>query len=314
MINFVQEYGFSQAVNFPTRGNNILDVFITNRPSLVHSCSPIAGISDHEAVYIESSVSITHQQCAQRKSFLWHKADMVGIKEIINQFSNTFLSKYSLSTPVDILWNEFKQMCFDCLSHVPTKHFSTGTKQPWVTNRIKRLSRKTQRLYNLARQSNCSRNWDSYRCFKREVQRECSNAYNNYIEGLVNSNGTVSKRLRNFIKSQKKDHCGVAPLKVENSVINNSSTKAQILNDYFTSVFTPVTEEALPMIHEQSKPDINPILVETNGVLELLRTLDVHKVCGPDGIPTNLLKETCEEIAPSLSFISKPHYNNVYYL
>ena len=57
------------------------------------------------------------------------------------------------------------------------------------------------------------------------------------------------------------------------------------------------------MIHEQSKPDINPILVETNGVLELLRALDVHKACGPDGIPANLLKETCEEIAPSLSFI-----------
>ena len=158
-------------------------------------------------------------------------------------------------------------------------------------------------MYNLARQSNCSRNWGSYQCFKYEVQRECRNAYNNYIEGLVNSNGTVSKRLWNFIKSQKKDHCGVAPLKVENSVINDSSTKAQILNDYFTSVFTPITEEALPMMHEQSKPDINPILVETNGVLELFRTLDVHKACGPDGIPANLLKETCEEIAPSLSFI-----------
>ena len=85
MINFVQEYGFSQAVNFPTRGNNILDIFITSRLSLVHSCSPVAGISNHEAVYIESFVSITHQQCTQQKSFLWNKADMVGIKETINQ-------------------------------------------------------------------------------------------------------------------------------------------------------------------------------------------------------------------------------------
>ena len=144
-------------------------------------------------------------------------------------------------------------------------------------------------MYNLARQSICSRNWDSYQHFKREVQRECRNVYNNCIEGSLDSNGTVSKRLWNFIKSQKKDHCGVAPSKVENSVINDSSAKAQILNDYFTSVFTSVTVEALPMIHEQSKPDINPILVETNGVPELLRTPDVHKACGPDGIPAHLL-------------------------
>jgi len=44
IINFVQEHGFSQAIDFPTRVDNILDVFITNRPSVLHSCNPIASI------------------------------------------------------------------------------------------------------------------------------------------------------------------------------------------------------------------------------------------------------------------------------
>jgi len=57
------------------------------------------------------------------------------------------------------------------------------------------------------------------------------------------------------------------------------------------------------MMHDEPKPDINPIVVETNGALELLRTLDIHKATGPDGILAHLLKETCEEIAPSLTFI-----------
>ena len=98
MINFVQEYGFSQVVDFPTRRHNSLDVFITNRPSLIHSCNPVAGISDHEAILTESSVTITHQQPTKRKSFLWHRADMVVIKEIISQFSDDFLSKYFVHT------------------------------------------------------------------------------------------------------------------------------------------------------------------------------------------------------------------------
>ena len=38
--------------------------------------------------------------------------------------------------------------------------------------------------------------------------------YNNYIEGLVDSNGDASRRLWNYIKSQRKNHGGVAPLKV----------------------------------------------------------------------------------------------------
>ena len=156
IINFVQEHGFSQSIDFPIRVDNILEVFITNRPSLLHSCNPIAGISDHEAICIESSISFTQQQYANRKSFLWHKADMTSIKEIINQFTTDFLNNYSLSTPVDTLWKKFKQMCLSCLSHVPTRQFSTQTKRPWMTTRIKRLSCKNQHLYNIARQSHCS--------------------------------------------------------------------------------------------------------------------------------------------------------------
>ena len=59
------------------------------------------------------------------------------------------------------------------------------------------------------------------------------------------------------------------------------------------------------MMNDERKPNINPIHVETNGVLEMLRTFDVHKVSGPDSIPADLLKETCEEITPSLTFIFK---------
>ena len=33
-LNFLHEYGFTQTVNFPTRGNNTLDIFVTNIPSL----------------------------------------------------------------------------------------------------------------------------------------------------------------------------------------------------------------------------------------------------------------------------------------
>ena len=95
----------------------------------------------------------------------------------------------------------------------------------------------------------------------------------------------------------------MAPLKVNDVVINDSLVKAQTLNEYFTSVFTPITTETPPELHVQSAPDINPIIVDTNGVSELLQSLDIHKACGPDGIPARLLKETREIISPSLAFI-----------
>ena len=53
-LNFLDNNGLTQTVGSPTRGVNILDIFLTNRPSLTISCKRIDGISDHEAVLVKS--------------------------------------------------------------------------------------------------------------------------------------------------------------------------------------------------------------------------------------------------------------------
>lgn len=42
-----------QIVSFPTRKDHVLDLFMTNRPSLVNRCEPLPGIVDHDIVYID---------------------------------------------------------------------------------------------------------------------------------------------------------------------------------------------------------------------------------------------------------------------
>jgi len=118
------------------------------------------------------------------------------------------------------------------LDFFPTKLQFNQSKQPWVNSYIKRLSRKKQRLYNLAKRFN-----------------SITKAYNNYIEGLIDEKGSVTKRLWSYINSQRKDHCGIAPLKVDEAVYHNSSDKAKIFNNYFTSVFTPISLDTPPMEH-----------------------------------------------------------------
>ena len=49
--------------------------------------------------------------------------------------------------------------------------------------------------------------------------------------------------------------------------------------------------------------DIDPIQVVANGVAELLRSLEAHKATGCDKIPAQLLKETGNLLAPSLTLI-----------
>lgn len=57
---------FVQFVTFPTRNNNMLDIFATNCPSLINKCIPISGISDHDGVYINLDTTISHKNPAKR--------------------------------------------------------------------------------------------------------------------------------------------------------------------------------------------------------------------------------------------------------
>ena len=40
-LDFLNNNGLIQMVDSPTRGNNILDIFVTNRPATMQSCETI---------------------------------------------------------------------------------------------------------------------------------------------------------------------------------------------------------------------------------------------------------------------------------
>ena len=132
-LNFLQEYGFTQIVKFPTRGNNTLDIFATNRPSLVGSCKPVPGISDHEAVMIYSSLKVDLQPIPKRRIYNWSRGDWTEINEKAEYFCNFFTTNYNIDTPINQLWNEFKNFCSSILDIIPSK-FTTNRSNPWITH------------------------------------------------------------------------------------------------------------------------------------------------------------------------------------
>jgi hypothetical protein len=54
----VNDLGLEQTVDFPTKGQNILDTFFTNQPSLINLCKPVPGIGDHTIVFTKYDVTI----------------------------------------------------------------------------------------------------------------------------------------------------------------------------------------------------------------------------------------------------------------
>ena len=129
----MENCGLDQVLVFQTRYNNLLDIFLTNRPSLVQTCKSLPGISDHEIVYVDSGVSVNYQRPIRRRIWLRSKADLPSMKEDMHSYSDECMGKHSIKADVDTMWTEFSSKCTRLMTdYIPFKLSTARFSQPWI--------------------------------------------------------------------------------------------------------------------------------------------------------------------------------------
>ena len=238
-----------------------------------------------------------------RSIFLWHKANFNTICNYIDEFTQNFLNTYDHLASIDILWQEFKSLCKTCLDMIPQAKAPSGSRPPWLSKSIKKLTRVKQRKYNTACRTNSPENWSAYYDLKKQVQKLCRASHNSYVLSLLDSNNKVTKKFWKYIKSMCKDTTSINVLHSNGEDYTGSETKANILNSQFAFVFTKHLFLAC-LINL-----IPQISVTVDSVYNLLANLDGHKATGPDNIPSRFLKEFAKQIAPALMLIFQSSIN-----
>ena len=164
-----------------TRHNSILDVFLTNQPLATTNVEIAPGISDYEALIVKSDISVQNSPTIKRTIYLWHKADLSRINNLIADFTTSFLN-HPIDTPVQQLWDSYKALYMDCLNLVPTKIVSSNSSnKSWATPLIKRLSRRKQHFYDRAKLSGLSEDWNEYCAAKKLMQKDYQQAHWKYL-------------------------------------------------------------------------------------------------------------------------------------
>ena len=92
----------SRLWKFPTRLGATLDLFMTNRPSLVDKCRPAPGVGDHDIVYVTSSASVRRPKPVQHKIYLWNKADLDTMKGECCSITTKFLEDFTTSSVASV--------------------------------------------------------------------------------------------------------------------------------------------------------------------------------------------------------------------
>ena len=145
------------------------------------------------------------------------------------------------------------------------------------------------------------------------------NYHYRYVDGLITDeegkSPTSDKRFWKFIKHQRQEAQGIAPLKSNGKLEDDPVKKANILNAQFQSVFSPRSPLSLKALSTRTagflKPDgkqnttpkMPPINITEEGIRKRLNQLNPHKAAAPDRISPIVLKELADVISPVLTRI-----------
>ena len=301
-IELAQNVFQDQQVDSPTRDENILDIFLTNRPSLTTKCKllPPLGNSDHDIVYISASLSAKFIKKAKRTVWDWAKRDNQQLHIDAKNFSSFFIRNHSTSTPIEQMWNCIKENIISLINaNVPTRQTTSHTsRQTWITAKAKRLCRQKKRWHKKSKKSNSARVKARYQEIKKKCRKECRKAKASFLDRISSDNENNKKLFWGYIKSKRKDNTSCTFLKDNcNRLQNDPKIKANILNEQFSSVWSTPGFVQNDLLNPPSPP-MADFDITVNGVTKLLHNVKPFKATGPDGIPPFILKELSKELAP----------------
>ena len=311
LLDICIDHSLEQMQLKPTRGGNILDLVLTNRPSLVNTVSLLPGIADHDTICTDTLIKPNYSNQIRRPIYSYHKANWIDIKASMKETcANIIKSKKD----VEGKWNDLR-LAIEAImeSKIPNKMASKMRQLPWLSKSDKKKISKKHRLFQKAKTSGTDEDKEKYRKHKRATQKATRASHWKHINTILDESLKEgnSKPFWKYIKSKRVDNIGVSGLKENGILYEDSKSKAEILLKQFTSVFTKEdTSAPLPDIKDKSFPSINNILVDEKGVLKLIKGMNVNKAAGPDGIPNKLLKACAEEVAPVLTNIFQESLNS----
>ena len=110
--------------------NNTLDLFLSNRPTLINRVEPLPGISDHDTmVFVVTSIKSMRQRPNRRKILLWKHVDYDMLKAQVANLSNDIINIYYMTTPINTLWSIFRKGIETIMESIPSKMSTTRFNQ-----------------------------------------------------------------------------------------------------------------------------------------------------------------------------------------
>ena len=199
-----------------------------------------------------------------------------------------------------------------CNNHAPYREIKIGRQSlPWITPQIRHLMNLRYKTLLRAKRLNNQHLWAEYRSLRNTVTNQVRTAKTEFYMSLFNEVKDC-KTYWNLVKKAAYSPSSQPILgirKSDGSIETSDYSKAQILNDYFSTVGENLVND-LPILDNQETgytliDRVTPCIMDINlshaEITNSLNKLKPNKASGSDNVASKLLKLAGEALTPSLT-------------
>ena len=319
---FILRYAFEQFVKTPTRGANLLDLIFCNDESVVTDVIVDApfSTSDHNSVTFSILLPFAAKQEHLNDDsvrFNFSKADWPSVNQYLESVDWSIIFQDCESC--DSLSSAFYSVVYDCFDRfVPRykhKSISGRNRKNYPAYLRKLMSRKLAVWHKLKCQPSPDLH-KKYRQLCSQVKAGTLSADAQFEKSLVEA-GNLGKFFRYAgSKFKNKRNVGLLVGK-DGKMIYEASEKAEILSDYFKSVFVVDDRKSGDdgsscSDHPTSPDSLCYVNFSTFAITKILRKLKVKSAGGPDLVPPVFLKNCSSHLSYPLSYIFNVFFQSGY--
>ena len=320
-MDFVNDCFMMQLITEPTRGDRTLDLLLTTEENIIENVSvgePFST-SDHQIVRWELSWDEIEEVKAYQDRYNFFRGDYERAR---NKIREKDLMEKIRGIGVEKSWNTFLQCMTEVIQETVPKHRKLNKRKPWMTRTVQRKRRaknKAWKMYQQIKKTVDTRSdtetalklkklKSKYDQKRNEAKRAIKEAVTVYEQKLANNVKIDSKSFYTYVRSKQKKKDRVGPLKnSQGEVIREDEESAEILNEYFGSVFTRENLQNIPepekLFKGSEDKGANEVTFTKEKVTAQLKRLKTDKSPGIDSLHPKFLYEVREEIGEVLAEI-----------
>lgn len=298
-LSSCMQNNLSQLVDKATRKSNILDLILcncANRIIKTELCHPFTDSCDHEGVQFSVVVPKATHNPSSHTTRNFFKGNYININAYLSSIN--WVHRFR-DLSIHDMWLVFKQEIDFCITtYVPFINFFH--KKHTTPSNIRKLAVKKRQLWIKSKTNPEIKEQYKLSC---KLYKKAVIDMTNFTEASLITNNSP-KAFFAYVNKKLKNRPSIPPLvnDITGDLATDDSTKSEILNNFFASVFTDDNND-IPNFQPITTNTINTVIFTPDMVERKLLQLPTKASITPDGYPSILFKLSAKSIAHPLCLI-----------